>query len=89
MYRPNTFPKAWKIYRIHPAPKVDNPTECDDYRPIAILPVLSKVYERLVPSQMTEYIDNNSILHEKISGYRKGHSTTTIMLRFRDFISFK
>ena len=35
---------------------------------------------------MTEYIDKLCILHEKISGYRKGHSTITILLRFRDDI---
>ena len=82
----NTFPKAWKISRISPVPKVDNPMECDDYRPIAILPVLSKVYERFVLSQITKYIDKHSILHENIYGYRKGHLTTTILLRFRDDI---
>lgn len=79
----NTFPKAWKISRISPVPQVDNPRTCDEYRPIAILPVFSKVYERLVLSQMIEYIDKHSILNEKISGYRRGHSTSTILLRFR------
>ena len=68
----NIFPKAWKISRISPVPKVDNPSEYDDYRPIAIPPVLSKVYQRLVLSQMMEYIDRHSIFHERISGYRKG-----------------
>ena len=82
----NIFPKAWKTSRISPVPKVDNPSECDDYRPMAVLPVLSKVYERLVLSQMMEYIDRHSIFHERISGYRKGHSTTTVLLRFRDDI---
>jgi len=82
----NIFPKAWKTSRISPVPKVDNPRECDDYRPIAILPMLSKVYERLVLSQIKEHIDRHNILHERISGYRKGHSTTTVLLRFRDDI---
>ena len=62
----STFPKAWKTSRISPVPKVDNPKECDDYRPIAILPVLSKVYERLVLSQMIEYIERHRIFSEKI-----------------------
>ena len=35
---------------------------------------------------MIEYIDRHSIFHERISGYRKGHSTTTVLLRFRDDI---
>ena len=50
---------------------------------IAILPtgwMLSKVNKRLVPSQMIEHIDRHSILKEKISGYRKGHLTTMVLL---------
>jgi hypothetical protein len=36
----NVFPQTWKIARISPIPKTDNPS---DYRPVAILPILSKV----------------------------------------------
>ena len=82
----NIFPKVWKISRISSVPKVDNPSKFDDYRPTAILPVLSKVYKRLVLSWMMEYIDRHSIFHERISGYRKGHSTTMVLLCFRDNI---
>jgi len=39
----NTFPAAWKTAHFSPIPKVDFSTESDHYRPIAILPVLSKV----------------------------------------------
>lgn len=45
-----------------------------------------KFHERLVLSQMIEHIDRHSIFHERISGYRKGHSTTTVLLRCRDDI---
>ena len=40
------FPDQWKIARISPIPKVTNPTELKDYRPISILPILSKVYKK-------------------------------------------
>ena len=82
----NTFPTACKKSRKSPVPKVDNPKECDDYRPIAILSVFSKVYECCVLKQMTELIEEHNIRIEKISGYRKGHSTTSILMRFRDDI---
>ena len=39
----NVFPQTWKIARISPIPKTDNPSESNDYRPVAILPILSKV----------------------------------------------
>ena len=69
----NTFPAAWKTARVSPIPKVDFPTESDHYRPIAILPVLSKVYDRLVLSQLLEYGELK--LQDTTSGYRRGHGS--------------
>ena len=79
----NAFPTACKKSIISSVPKVDNPKECDDYRPIAILSVFSKVYELCVLRQMTEHVDEHNVRIEKISGYREGHSTTSILMRFR------
>ena len=80
------FPKPWKIARVSPIPKVDNPTTNDELRPISILPVLSKVFERLVGWQMSEFANSASLLHDNISSFRKGHSTTTALLGIRDDI---
>ena len=79
------FPKSWKMARISPIPKVDNPRENSHFRPISILPVMSKIYEKLVLRQMATYL-SNAILEPNISAYRKGHSTTTAMLPMRDDI---
>ena len=46
------FPDAWKQARVSPIPKITIPTEADHFRPISILSVLSKVYERLVLHQL-------------------------------------
>ena len=72
------FPKLCKIARVSPIPKVDNPTTNDELRLISILPVLSKVFERLVGWQMSEFANSASLLHDNISSFRKGHSTTNI-----------
>ena len=82
----NSFPKAWKLARVSPIPKTDHPVESDDFRPIAILPVLSKIYERLVLKQLLLYIEDHNILHTGMSGFRKGHSTNSVLLRIRDDI---
>ncbi len=55
-------------------------------RPISILPVLSKVYEKLVHRQVVEFIETRTIFKDNISGYRKGHSTTTVLLGIKDDI---
>ena len=82
----NLFPTAWKLARVSPIPKIETPIEADDYRPIDILSALSKVYERVILHQMLEYIDQHDIFKQSISGYRKGHSTTTVLLKIRDDI---
>ena len=78
------FPRIWKTARISPDPKVDNPKQNADYRPVSILPVLSKVSERLVLKQLVHSIDEQFLLLPSISGFRKGQSTTTGLLGIRD-----
>jgi exonuclease III len=82
----NSFPLAWKLARVSPIPKTESPTEADHFRPISVLSALSKIYERLVLAQMLEYIEQHQVFKSSISGYRKGHSTTTVLLRIRDDI---
>ena len=80
----SSFPKVWKIARISPIPKVNEP-RCDaDHRPVSILPTLSKVFERLGLHQLIEYINEEALLCPTISGFRKGHSTTSVLLGIRD-----
>lgn len=80
------FPKQWKIARVSTVPKIDNPVSNEQLRSISVLPVLSKVFEKLVAIQMTNYADHAHLLHDRISAFRKGHSTTTALLRVRDEI---
>ena len=80
----SSFPKLWKIARISPIPKVNEP-RCDaDHCPVSILPTLSKVFEHLVLHQLTEYINEEALLGPTISGFRKRHSTTSVLLGIRD-----
>ncbi len=78
------FPQIWKTARISPIPKLLHPKDETDYRPISILPALSKVYERIVLQQLIPFIDELSLLAPCMSGFRKGHSTTSVLLGIRD-----
>ena len=80
------FPKLWKIARMLPILKVDNLTTNDKLRPISILSLLSKVFERLVGWQMSEFANSASLLRDNISSFREGNSTTTALLGIRDDI---
>ena len=78
------FPKAWKNARISPIPKVDQPKSEEHFRPISILPALSKVFEKLVALQMTTFCESGSVLRDTISSFRKGHSTNTVLMAMRN-----
>ena len=80
------FPKQWKISRVCPIPKTDNPTSIKDYRPISVLSVLSKVYERVILNQLCSFIETQNLYNINQSGFRKGHSTNTLLLKLRDDI---
>ena len=60
-----------------PVPKIDNLIKEKDFRLISILPVLSKVYEKVILHQLNDYIEKSSVYNSSKSGFRKGHSTQT------------
>ena len=84
--RLSVFPVEWKCARISVIPKIGNPTTGDDYRPVSILPVLSKVFERLMMKQLFNFIETNNIYSPTQVGYRRNHSTNTILIKMRDDI---
>ena len=65
---------------------MDSSQDNNDFRPISILPVLSKIYERLVHNQVVEFLENHHLLEDNNSGFGKGHSTTSVLLSIRDDI---
>ena len=80
------FPRQWKVARVCPIPKIDSPIKIKDYRPISVLPVLSKVFERVILAQLCKFIEDKALYHQTQSGFRKGHSTTTLLVKLRDDI---
>ena len=80
------FPNSWKIARVCPIPRVDQPTSVKDFPPISVLPILSKVCERVILQQLCNFIEQESLYTTTQSGFRKGHSTTTVLLKIRDDI---
>ena len=67
------FPDSLKAANITPIFKKDDPLDKANYRPVSTLPLISKVYERLIYSQLSEY--SESFLSHILCGFRKAHST--------------
>ena len=62
-----------KIANITPAHKKDEPTDKENYKPVGVLPLLLKVFERLFYDQLSEYLER--YLNTLLCGFRKAHST--------------
>ena len=69
------FPDLMKKAKVRPLYKCDNPQICDNYRPISLLPVLSKVLEKIVYRRLTGHLESNDILYKAQFGFRSNHST--------------
>ena len=69
----NTFLNGLKKADIKPVYKKDDPFDKTNYRPISILSVFSKAFERCLYDQMYEFID--TILSKVQCGFQKGFST--------------
>ncbi|CAK1584654.1 unnamed protein product [Parnassius mnemosyne] len=80
------FPSSWKEPQITPIPKKANPSSFSDYRPISIIPFLSKVFERIVHRQLSIYLSRWSLFNSFQSGFRVGHSTTTALVKITEDI---
>ena len=70
------IPTEWKRAKISIISKDGDLTDINNYRPIAILPVVSKIMERLIQTQTMLYLEENDILDVNQGGFRKNNSTT-------------
>lgn len=80
------FPEIWKVATVRPIPKKSCLVDVKDLRPISILPCLSKIVEKVICKQLTEYLEKNNILPTLQSGFRKSRSTSTALLDVTDNI---
>ena len=78
--RSGVFPDKWKVAKVLPVYKDDIKSEASNYRPISILPIVSKIIEKIIFNQLYEYLTTNSLLAESQPGFRPQHSTVTALL---------
>lgn len=69
------FPMSWKRAKIIPVPKSNN-----EFRPIAILPFLSKALENIIHSQINNFLNQHSLISDLQSGFRPNHSCATALI---------
>ena len=79
-------PDDLKSARVVPIFKKNDKTSVGNYRPVSILSILSKIYEKVVYDQVESYFKANKLLYKFQSGFRSGFSTDTCLIHLTDFI---
>ena len=74
-FRCGSFPDELKIANVVPIHKAGDPKQVSNYRPISILPTLSKLFEKIVHKRLYKFLTKFNILHKSQFGFRSGHST--------------
>ena len=73
------FPSCWKSARVTPIFKGGSVEDPSDFRPISILPVLSKLFEKHINLHLLSHMTENKILADTQTGFRKGFCCTDIV----------
>ena len=74
--REGHYPTGFKVSRVVPVFKAEDPTLFSNYRPVSILPVLSQIFERVIYARLSSFFEKHNVITPSQYGFRAGHSTT-------------
>ncbi len=83
------FPDKLKIAKVTPIFKKDDETLFTNYRPISILPALSKIFEKVIFRQIYNYFQEKNLFYNAQYGFREGHSVELAALELVDRITIE
>ena len=76
----STYPDTWKLANITPIFKKGNKQLIKNYRPISLLPICGKMFEKIIFNNLYSYLETNNLITKNQSGFRPGDSTTNQLL---------
>lgn len=76
------FPKSFKVAKIKPLLKKGDSHDVKNYRPIAILSVFSKIFEKIMHNRLLGFLNKHNTLSQAQNGFRQQKSTTTAIQSF-------
>ena len=74
------FPNEWKMANIVPVHKRSHKQFLKNYRPVSLLPICGKVFERLIYNSLFEYFIENDLISPNQSGFKPGESCTNQLI---------
>jgi hypothetical protein len=85
--RQGFFPNSMKVAKVIPLYKSGDASKISNYRPVSILPLFSKILERLMYNRLKSFIDRHKILYKYQFGFRKNHSSNMALILLVDKIA--
>lgn len=79
------FPDIWKLARVTPIFKSGAKKDVNNYRPISVISIFSRILERIVHDQMFDFLLENNVITKNQSAFRKLYSTITSLICSTDF----
>lgn len=86
-FQTGTFPSRLKIAKVTPLHKSDDKRCINNYRPISVLPVFSKIIEKLMHIRLAKFLNKNNSLSPSQFGFRSKHSTAMAIINMIDRVS--
>lgn len=80
------FPLYLKKAIVHPIHKGGNRNCVNNYRPIAVLPAISKILERIINKRLIKYLEDKKLLSDNQFGFRRNKSTNNAVLELTNHI---
>lgn len=75
------FPEEWRCSKVIPLFKQGERSDLNNYRPISIILIVAKVFERIIYDQLYDYLAKNDLISGHQSAFRSLHSTVTALLK--------
>ena len=85
---PGIFPDDWKCARVTPLFKQGERSDLNNYQPISVIPVIAKVFERIMYDQLYSFLTKEDVISKQQPGFRSLHSTVTALLEATDSWAF-
>jgi hypothetical protein len=86
----NFFPDIWKesVVKVIPKTGKTDYTDTNSYRPISLLPVMAKVFEKLIINRITDYLRKNNLVSERQYGFTPQFSTEKALHSVKDLVTY-
>lgn len=86
-FKSGVFPKCLKRAKIVPIFKGGDKDDISNYRPISLLPVIARIFEKLVYIRLEKYLEKNLFFYQNQFGFRKGYSSEHAMLFLTTYVN--